>query len=167
MSDKAIAFLVFLSCYLTPNFCHAQDSGIDLFVHGAITTPILDNGTGFSLGLNPSKDLNRFIKAEMQINYNYTTISSSFVSGRTGSVNSGNVLVGGRLSFMPSEKPNRIYVNALIGANLSREMKDGLETQDDLLFGLSSGVYVKLKQFAVGAGVEAPAYFFVRAGYTF
>ena len=86
--------LIALFGILIPFLSTAQSKSFRTHANIGISTPILDNGIGFQVGLNPSLRLNKFISAEGQISYNFTKTTGSFLAGKTGKSNSANLLGG-------------------------------------------------------------------------
>ena len=127
-----------------------------------LSSPILDNGTGFYIGVNPSFPLSRFISVESQLSFAYVKIDGSFISGETGSQSNVNALLGGRLYLLSKERKARPYFNLLVGGMYNSE-----EDYMEFTFGGSAGGFVEINKILLGVSVETPGNIIVKAGYIF
>ena len=59
----------------------AQEKSFEKLVTIGISQPILNNGTGFHVGFNPSFELTKSFSLEGQLSHIYTNIDSYFLSG--------------------------------------------------------------------------------------
>lgn len=132
-----------------------------------VTTPILDNGIGVHLGVNPSYALFSHLSLEGQLSYIHTDISGAFISGGEEKVNAGNALVGGRLYFTAPEKKLRPYLNLLLGGNYTQEKREGGETTANFGPGFSVGGFFEIQRFLVGVTFDSPQNIILKAGYIF
>ena len=100
--------IVFLSLFIMfcgfGNKASAQDNNFSIQVATGVSSPLLDSGLGFYVGVNPCIRITKRISAEGQASYMFTKINSSFLSGKTGSIRSVNTLAGGRLYVSPEDK---------------------------------------------------------------
>lgn len=145
----------------------ANDQKLSTLATIGVSTPILDNGTGVLIGINPSYTLTPNLSIESQVSYSYTFISSTFLSGNQGKSHGINVLVGGRLYLNSSEKINRFYVNLLIGGNYFQEQINGLIRNPELGIGVSAGVFYHRGKFVIGLSSESPENLTLKLGYSF
>ncbi len=91
MRQTLFAFLFFsISAYT-----YAQQSPFSTSATVGLTSPLLDNGLGIHLGVNPAYALLPHVAVEGQLSYLYTNISGSFLSGNTGHYHAVNSLAGG------------------------------------------------------------------------
>ena len=153
------------SCYGSNIF--GQEGNYSSSVSLGVSTPILDNGIGFHIGVNPSYRISPNFSLESQISYIYTQINSSFLSGDSGMINSTNFLLGGRLYIISADRPSRLYINLLVGGNYNKE-----EVNDDNLFrefkaGFSFGSYFESGHFIVGLSIDSPQNIVLKTGYIF
>jgi len=155
---KKILFFIFL-----PVSIWGQDKKLDLLPSLGITKPILDNGLGVHIGVNPSYVLTNHLSTEGQLSYSYTKINGSFLSGNQGYFHSTNALVGARLYLNKVENTSRFYINALFGFNYLIENTNGIQTESTL-FGHSIGGYFEHKKVVLGVTYDTYANLILRAG---
>jgi len=145
----------------------AQKNNFSSSANIGISTPILDNGIGFHIGLNPAYALHSHFSVEGQISYAYTKISGSFLSGNEGNISSINALAGGRLYFNAEEKTTRFYLNFLLGGNYNVEAIDNIDKGGEFGMGFSGGVFCEWNNLLVGAAYETPQNVVLKIGYIF
>ena len=148
-------------------FLHAQQSNFSGIATLGIGSQILDESIAVHAGFNPSWALNPSFSIEGQASYIHTQINGSFLSGRMGTANAFNLLLGGRLYLIPKDKKNRAYINVLIGGRYSEESLEGLEQNAGLGLGFSGGAYLEVSKFVVGLSYDTPQHLFLKLGYTF
>ncbi len=132
-----------------------------------ITSPILDNGIGFHLGVNPSYALFSHLSIEGQVSYIHTDINGYFISGGEGTLDAGNALVGGRLYLTHPDNQVRPYINLLFGGNFTQEKRVAGETTAMFLPGFSAGGFLEIHKFLVGVTFDSPKNIILKAGYIF
>ena len=88
----------------------SQDKSFKKLVSVGISQPILNNGTGFHIGFNPSFELTNTFSFEGQLSYIYNNIDSFFLTGDYGSSNDINLLCGGRFYMNSAENKNRFFI---------------------------------------------------------
>lgn len=132
-----------------------------------VTTPILDNGIGVHLGINPSYALFSHFSIEGQLSFIHTNVKGAFISGKEEKVNAGNALVGGRLYFTAPEKNLRPYLNLLLGGNYTQEKQEDGETTANFGPGFSAGAFLEVHQFVVGGTFDTPQNLILKVGYIF
>lgn len=165
MQQKSIILILAILAFgLVSN---AQDNKVSTLVSAGITTPILDNGTGFYLGVHPTFQLSSRIYAEGQISYMYYKITSSFISGNRGDVNSVNTLAGLRLYINAPKKRNRFFINLLGGLNYIKEKINGVERDGEFGFGISTGAFLQINRIIVGLSFDSPQNYVLKVGYNF
>ncbi len=149
------------------NRTNAQDSKFSILPTIGFTAPILDSGIGLHFGLNPHFKLTGGLSAEGQISYIHTRISSSFLSGKSGSINAVNILAGGRYYLTSDTKKTRFFVNLLAGLNYTKENVNGIDFDPEYNFGFSAGVFMELDNIALGVATETPEFLVFKLGYSF
>lgn len=145
----------------------AQDNRLSTLATVGVSTPILDNGVGFHVGLNPSIRLAPIVAVEGQISYLYTHIGSSFLSGNEGVVHAVNTLAGGRLYLNGPGKRHRFFLNLLLGATYAQEVENGVEKPGAWMLGFSGGGYVALRRLTLGLSYDTPQNLVLKGGYAF
>lgn len=148
------------------NLTNAQESRLELLPTIGVTSPILDNGIGFHVGLNPYVRINKRVSAEGQLSYIYTNITSSFLSGNISSVNSVNTLVGGRIYVNPEDKNTRFFLNLLIGLNYLKETNN-IGGVGEYNVGFSGGTFIELNRVVIGLTFDTPQNLIFKLGYAF
>ena len=159
--------LIFLIAVGFVNHTKAQDRKISTLTTIGITSPILDNGIGFHSGLNPHLWLTERFSLEGQISYIYTKISSSFLSGNTGSINSVNTLLGGRFYLNSEDKNTRFFFNLLTGLNYRKEEVNSIAKEAELNIGFSGGLFMDLSKITIGLTYDTPQNLILKLGYSF
>lgn len=138
-------------------------------VQFGISSPILDNGIGFQIGINPTYQLpeHEYVGLEGQISYNYTGITSSFISGRKGSAQAFHLLGGGRIYLFPESWNTRMYLNLMAGLLVYTATLDNTQGNLEYGLGLSTGLYVKHKRIIIGISGETPQNVMAKVGFIF
>lgn len=131
------------------------------------TTPILDDGWGVSVGVNPAYSFSDWLALEGRVSYQYNQITGAFLSGDTGQGSDVNLLVGGRLYLTKPDKPTRIYLNALAGVNYNREQMVGEALRQEWAPGLMGGAYLSYKAYRAGVVFESKQNVGLLLGYQF
>ncbi|MFK7756598.1 MAG: hypothetical protein AB8B53_06675 [Flavobacteriales bacterium] len=133
-----------------------------------ITTPLLDNGIGFSAAVNLTYDLTSHFATESQVSFIHTRVSSSFLSGNQGGVNSLNYFFGARLYLTSPEKTYRFYINLLPGISLNSESsKEFKKLFESIKFGATAGAFLELEKVFTGISIESPQNLLLKVGYIF
>jgi len=133
-----------------------------------ITTPLLDNGTGFHIAINPIYGIGSHIALEGQVAYGNAKITGSFLSGNQGKLISFNALAGARAYLLSPEKNTRPYLNLLVGGVRLLETRDNQPAGNpDYFFGFSVGAHVEISKFMVGLSYENFGLVILKAGYHF
>lgn len=161
---KSLLFFLLLVFGLS---VHAQKDNLKVSPNLGVTTPILDGGIGFHLGINPAYTLSPRFSVEGQVSYLYTKINGSFLSGNEGRSNSINTLVGGRLYLNSEEKRNRFYLNLLFGGNYNKEEINDVKLDGAFDFGFSGGGFFEINKFLIGVSYDTPQNFILKVGYVF
>ncbi len=164
IAKKCALILTLLSFGLLTNAQKGNLSGSPII---GVSKPIFDSGLGFHIGVNPSYSLSSNFSLEGQLSYSYTEITSSFLSGKTGQSNSTNILMGGRLYLNSEERPNRFYLNLLVGGNYIKEEGNGVKYDGEINMGISSGGFFELGKFLIGLSYETPQNLILKIGYVF
>lgn len=158
-SIKLFCFtLFFLSLYFTTNaqkkFSFTPTIGLNI--------PILDNGTGFHIGLNPAYKVASHFAIESQLSIAVVQDGSTFLSGESDDQNNFNALLGGRFYILSDRKKVRPYFNLLLGGTFNSKAD-----YQEYLFGVSTGLFVDLNRFLAGVSVETPGNIIIKVGYVF
>mgnify|MGYP001249341138 CR=1 FL=1 len=132
---KLILLLLFFGLI---NNSIAQEKSFEKLVTIGISQPILNNGTGFHVGFNPSFELTKSFSVEGQLSHIYTNIDSYFLSGDYGRSNDVNLLAGGRFYLNSSENKNRFFINLLLGLNYERDDRLDREIREEYRLGFSA-----------------------------
>lgn len=145
----------------------AQTNSFSVASTIGVTTPILDNGIGLHIGINPSYVLSPNLSMEGQISYLYTSIGATFLSGKEGNSNALNVLAGGRWYLSPAEPTKRFYLNLLLGVNYNTEEVNEVKNDGELSFGYSAGAFYEFNQFLIGLSYDTPQNIVLQVGCVF
>jgi len=160
--EKALLIVVLL---FLGSWVNAQSNNFSSLVTIGVSTPILDNGIGYHVGINPSYLLSNNFSIEGQLSYLNTQVSSSFLSGNDEKSNAVNALVGGRLYLTSAANPNRFYLNLLVGINYNREEVNSVTQEGMINPGFSAGAFVELKRLVIGLSVDTPQNLGIKVGY--
>ena len=144
----------------------AQEKSFEKLVTIGISQPILNNGTGFHIGFNPSFELTNSFSLEGQLSHIYTNIDSYFLSGDYGRSNDVNLLAGGRFYLNSSENKNRFFVNLLLGLNYERDDRFDREIREEYRLGFSVGGYYRFKKINFGLTYDSH-HIVLKCGYSF
>jgi len=145
----------------------AQDNKLTTLTTIGITSPILDNGIGLYLGVNPNFQITERLTAECQISYSFTKIGSSFLKGDKGFFNSVNTLAGGRLYINREDAKARFYFNLLIGLNYLKEKENNINKEGEFNIGYSGGIFMDISKVTVGLSYDTPQNLILKLGYSF
>lgn len=148
-------------------FAQAQDQKTPVSLTTGLTIPILDNGLGLHVGLNPAWGISEHFYLEGQLSYLYTRVGASFLSGEKSNSHAFNALVGGRLYLNAANQENRFYLNWLLGGNYQREIEDSGSATDQFGLGFSGGGYWQRKAFLLGLSYDTPQNLVLKTGYVF
>ena len=160
---KLILLLLFFGLI---NNSIAQEKSFEKLVTIGISQPILNNGTGFHVGFNPSFELTKSFSLEGQLSHIYTNIDSYFLSGDYGRSNDVNLLAGGRFYLNSSENKNRFFINLLLGLNYERDDRLGREIREEYRLGFAVGGYYRFKKTNFGLTYDTHHIVF-KFGYSF
>lgn len=144
----------------------AQEKSFEKLVTIGISQPILNNGTGFHVGFNPSFELTKSFSLEGQLSHIYTNIDSYFLSGDYGRSNDVNILAGGRFYLNSSENKNRFFINLLLGLNYERDDRVDREIREEYRLGFSAGGYYRFKKTNFGLTYDSH-HIVLKCGYSF
>ena len=160
---KLILLLLFFGLI---NNSIAQEKSFEKLVTIGISQPILNNGTGFHVGFNPSFELTKSFSVEGQLSHIYTNIDSYFLSGDYGRSNDVNILAGGRFYLNSSENKNRFFINLLFGLNYERDDRLDREIREEYRLGFSVGGYYRFKKINFGLSYDSH-HIVLKCGYSF
>ncbi|MFK7807707.1 MAG: acyloxyacyl hydrolase [Saprospiraceae bacterium] len=160
---KSIISLIVLLITFQSNSI-AQDRQYIFTPNVGLTIPVLDNGVGFHIGINPAYRITQRLYIEGQLSYSYTDINGSFLSGGKGNDWAVNTLFGPRLYINSEDKKNRFYLNLLAGAVYHTEKRDGRSDDTDFELGYSAGIYYEMGRLMLGLSVDSPGYFVLKVG---
>ena len=144
----------------------AQEKSFEKLLTIGISQPILNNGTGFHVGFNPSFELTKSFSLEGQLSHIYTNIDSYFLSGDYGRSNDVNILAGGRFYLNSSENKNRFFINLLLGLNYERDDRLDREIREEYRLGFSAGGYYRFKKINFGLTYDTH-HIVLKCGYSF
>jgi hypothetical protein len=161
---KKIIFALLLFLSITSQ---AQDRPFTFSTTVGVTMPILDNGLGFHLGINPAYPVSEHFYVEGQLSYLYTRVGASFLSGEQANIHAFNALAGGRLYLNKEMQTNRFYLNLLLGGNFQQERKDSETSGHDFGPGFSAGSFLQREAFLLGLSYDTPQNLVLKAGYVF
>jgi len=126
---------------------------------------LLDESLSFHLAYNPGFYLRQNLDLLGQVSYSSSKITSAFLSGARGSLQSLNVLVGPRIYLRKEVKKFRPYFMLLVGINGHVEERNGETRPPVMEFGLCSGIMAEIDHFIFGFSVETPGVMALRLGY--
>lgn len=158
---------VFLLLFLYTNHLNAQVDKFSIEPTIGLTTPILDDGLGFHIGINPSIRLTQWLSAEGQISYIYTKVNSSFLSGNVYVINSVNTLLGGRFYLNSEDKKTRFFFSLLTGLNYNNEKKNNMSSEGEFQFGFAGGAYININRIIIGLSYDTPGNLILKLGFSF
>lgn len=167
IKKRIVSVLLLIGLLVTSERAVAQEQPVLTAVTLGITSPFLDNGVGFHLGLNPSKALSSHLALEGQLSYTFTHVSGGFLSGDVGTMHAINTLVGGRFYVHTEERPTRWYVNALAGGLYNSEQSSRKLRSALLGVGASVGMFVERECWLIGFSLETPQNAVLKFGYRF
>lgn len=127
-----------------------------------LNIPILDNGIGFHIGINPAYSFSSFVAVEAQVSLGHIKGVGAFLTGESSSQTSFNVLVGPRFYLLSEEKKARPYLNLLVGG-----MQNSESDYIEYTVGASVGGFVEINNFLLGVSAETPGNIIVKTGYVF
>lgn len=157
---------VFLLLFLYTNHLNAQVDKFSIEPTIGLTTPILDNGLGFHIGINPSVRLTQKLSAEGQISYIHGR-ANSFLSGNVNVVNSVNTLLGGRFYLNSEDKKTRFFFNLLTGLNYNNEKKNNTSSEGEFQLGFAGGAYININRVIIGVSYDTPQNLILKLGFSF
>lgn len=159
MKIRLFALILLLS--ISTAFAQNQEKvGLKLFA--GPTTPILDNGIGIQLSLNPQIELSDYFSVEGQLAYNNSRVTGSFLSGERGNAQAGTALGGIRTYIVGSQRNIRPYINLLLGAFALRESS---EANWEVGISFSTGIYAEIDRWTVGFSFEGPQFLMFKLGF--
>ena len=145
----------------------AQEGRFSPSITLGISTPILDNGIGIHLGVNPTFSINQHLYLEGQVSYGFTYVSGYFLSGEEGRQHALSTLVGARIYLNKADNTNRYFLNLLLGGTYGRAILDSDRREIEIYPGITTGAYLERNRIILGLGVESPEHILLKAGYTF
>ena len=154
MKGNLQGILLFILLVIVVKMTHGQNRQLIASATLGITSPILDNGLGFYLGINPYLLITPNLAMEGQVSYTKVKISGAFISGRSGFNTNLNTLIGTRLYLNSKEKKIRLYLNLLIGGAYNRMQLNGLDPYKNFEMGYSIGSFVSFDKIIFGLSYE-------------
>lgn len=127
--------------------------------------PVLDNGIGYHIAVNPTFNFNKEILVEGQLSFSQTQISGAFLSGKTGRESVVGAFVGARYYLNSPEKEVRFALNYLMGLYVVAEQPGDQEFEAFL--GVTPGFYIEKNKIYIGAAFESPQNAILKLGYIF
>lgn len=149
--------LVFITLFCL-SFATTAQNKFSVLPTVGVATPILDNGLGFQLGVNPSYAITPNFSLEGQVSFTHIN-ATSFIAGEDKTTNSFYALIGGRLYLAPESKAFRPYINALIGG-FNNNTSDGN-------LGFSTGGFLELNRTIIGLSFESSQNLVLKLGRVF
>ncbi len=165
--EKPFPGIIIILILLTGSDLNAQNNSFAFSPNTGVSTPLLEEGIGFHIGLNPTYSLTQHLALEGQVSYVHTNIKSAFISGRSGSANSFNLLAGARFYLNSEDKKVRPYINLLLGGMYNDEEKEGLNLEPEFGIGLSAGTFVEINKLIAGISYDTPGNIIFKVGYRF
>lgn len=130
-----------------------------------VASPILDNGLGIHLGVNPAFQMRKQFFAEGQVSYIYTNAQSSFLAGETSTAHTANVLLGARVYLNSPAQTTRFFLHAMFGFFCHREVNQF--EADEIGLGRALGGYVEFNRLVTGLAFNSPQHLILKLGYSF
>lgn len=130
-----------------------------------VVFPILDEGTGFHVGINPTARLLSWLSAEGQLSFRTTRITGEFLSGKPRipkSLNAAQAMGGLRLYMNRERNKYRPFLNVLLGLGYIQET--GLESSID--GAATYGIFVQGPHLMGGLSIETQGALLFKLGYT-
>ncbi|RMG72612.1 MAG: hypothetical protein D6722_05155 [Bacteroidetes bacterium] len=155
-----LPFFLILTCV------QAQDRAFSTTLQAGLANPLLDNGIGFHVGVNPTYALEPVFSLEGQLSYAYTRVNSSFISGDQGHAHALNALAGGRLYIAPAHSQLRPYLSLLLGVYRGQETINGVQETATWGLGFSGGAYFQWRRMVAGLSFDTPQNIILKVGYT-
>lgn len=157
---------ILLCLFLFQGLLQAQETKFNFNTNIGIGSPILNNGTCYHVGINPSYDINRFIALETQASYIYTNVTGAFLTGAKSTSSTFSLLGGLRVYFAPPEKNLRPYFNFLIGGVYVDENNQNGKTRF-LVPNFSTGLFMEYKKIVTGVCYDPFGNAMLKLGYNF
>ena len=160
--------VVFALCFIGLGM-NAQSSKLHFLGTVGITTPILDNGVGVTLGFNPSYAVGEIFSVEGHVSYTFTKVSGTFMGGGKATVNELSACIGPRVYFNKADKKTRFYINLLYGITLEEDTdrSDVFKDSYQLSPGLTTGFYVERGPMVCGIAFQSTFSYALKIGYQF
>ena len=156
------SILILLVLFTSSLNTTAQKGDLSISASLGLNFPILDNGVGFFVGVNPTYGLSNNFALETQFSFGFVPGGEDFLTGEPEPQNNFNALLGGRLYILSDEKKVRPYIN-LLGGGMYNADADYIE----VILGFSTGAFVEIKQFMFGISAESPGNIILKAGFKF
>lgn len=133
--------------------------------HLGIGTPVLDDGAGYYVSLNPVFRVTKWFGIQAELNHIYAPNLTPFLWGEVKREKVTSINAGIQLRTLPGQSNVFFSFNGAVGHAWSRGL-DGL-TIVDSYSGLSGTAWINMhiKSFTLGIG-GAHRYFTARVGYT-
>lgn len=145
----------------------AQEKKISILPTIGVSKQLLNEGTAYHLGVNPSYRFSEKFSGEAQISYLYFQNDGSFLSGNTGFENMVNALIGGRFYLNAEDKKTRFFLNVLAGINYTKEeLNSGVENDGEFNVGYSVGSFIDFNKIVIGLTFDAPQNIVLKLGYS-
>lgn len=159
-------FIFLLICVQGP-LAIAQQKPYSTQLSLGVSAPLLDEGWGVHLGVNPTYRLFSWCSAEAQFSYLYTRTNAAFISGKKGHEHVIQALGGPRLYLNAEINKHRWFINILFGINRIEEFSEGLNSFEETGAGLSTGFFYTNQKLVVGLCLETPQNLMLKAGIKF
>lgn len=143
----------------------AQNADRSLAITLGLASPVLDNGLGPQIGLNPRIPLNDYLALGGQLSYQYLSIQGTFLAGNRGNEQVGQALAGLHLFLLPDRFRVRPYLAVLAGGAIFTENVSGSAAASVVQVGYSLAAYADIDRWLVGIAYEGPGYLLLKVGY--
>lgn len=159
---RLLFLLLCLGLYMT---LPAQRQSFAVTPQAGLVFPVLDEGIGIHIGLNPTARLLSWISAEGQFSYSNTRITREFLSGtpRTPKrIHTTQAMGGLRLYLNRERNKYRPFLNVMLGTGYIEEtdLDPGFEGA------ASYGIFVQGPHLMGGLSIETHGALLFKLGYT-
>lgn len=142
-----------------------QQERFTITPNAGIVLPMLDEGAGILLGVNPVIRLASWISAEGEVSLIAVRITSKFLSGPEppgGGITALQAMGGLRIYLNKEKRRVRPFINAMLG--VARVSETGISSETT--GGLSMGAFLQGRHLMGGIALETPGFLVFKMGYT-
>jgi hypothetical protein len=153
---------IFGIIFLLATSANAQSSTSEIFI--SISSPILDNGLGFDLGLRSSLLQGENLSLMGQIGFGQYSVSE-FLSGRITKGNYSGLMIGPSITFLRESKLKPTFL-LLGGVQAHYQKREGVGNSLDFGIGASAELNVSISnRLKLGAFAHSPGFVGLRCSY--